>query len=232
MGDVEPAQAGGPRRSRARLHEDIGNPLQVLDLVKTTETLDGDAPARVPEGSLLPETYHYVYGDTRTALIERMAQAMRQVLAELWDARAANLPYETPHQALVLASIVEKETGVTSERARVAAVFVNRLRRGMKLDADPTVIYALTNGTGPLDRELTRADLLEDDPYNTYRYAGLPPGPIACPGRAALEAALHPAETDELYFVADGKGGHLFAKTLEEHARNVAQYRRERGPAN
>ena len=200
---------------------------QIVGLVVQADGLDGGLPERPPgEGELLPDTYHYSFGDGRAAVIERMKSAMQRALAEQWERRAPDLPLATPYQALVLASIVEKETGIGAERARVAAVFVNRLRRGMKLDADPTVIYALTRGAVPLDRELTRADLALDDPYNTYRHAGLPPGPIANPGRAALGAALAPAATDELYFVADGSGGHVFARTLEEHSRNVAKWRR------
>ncbi|MFN0043953.1 MAG: endolytic transglycosylase MltG [Alphaproteobacteria bacterium] len=199
---------------------------QIVGLVAQADGLDGELPERPPgEGELLPDTYHYSFGDGRAAVIERMKSAMQRALAEQWERRAPDLPLVTPYQALVLASIVEKETGIGAERARVAAVFINRLRRGMKLDADPTVIYALTRGAAPLERELTRADLALDDPYNTYRHAGLPPGPIANPGRAALGAALAPAATDELYFVADGSGGHVFARTLEEHSRNVAKWR-------
>ena len=200
---------------------------EIVSLVATADGLDGEIPEKLPgEGELLPDTYHFSFGDGRAEMLGRMAAEMRRTMAEQWPQRAKGLPFETPREALVLASIVEKETGMGTERARVAAVFVNRLKRGMKLDADPTVIYAVTHGRTPLERELTRADLQVDDPYNTYRHAGLPPGPIANPGRAAIEAALNPAATDDLYFVADGTGGHAFARTYEEHLRNVAKWRR------
>ena len=178
-----------------------------------------------PEGSLLPETYLFTRGDTRAEIIARMQAAMTAV-DRLWAERAAGLPLDTPEEAVILASIIEKETGVNSERAVVAGVFVNRLRRGMRLQTDPTVIYALTNGERPLGRELWRRDLEVDSPYNTYKVVGLPPGPIANPGLSALEAAMNPAETEYFYFVADGSGGHAFAKTLRDHNRNVAEWRR------
>jgi UPF0755 protein len=199
--------------------------VEVIDQIRRTEGLDGEAPDGIGEGALLPETYHFSHGDGRGAMIGRMRQAMTQALEELWPARSPDLPIATPAEAVILASIVEKETAREDERSRVAAVFLNRLERGMKLDADPTVVYALTGGAGPLDRPLTRADLKLDHPYNTYRNLGLPPGPIANPGRAAIAAVLNPADTDELYFVADGRGGHVFARTLEEHNRNVARWR-------
>ncbi|MDZ4737137.1 MAG: endolytic transglycosylase MltG [Rhodospirillaceae bacterium] len=204
---------------------------QVLDLVAAADMLSGDAPDASrfqEEGAFLPETYFYSYGDDRAALVERMNDAMRRTLAELWEARADDLPFNTPKAALTLASIVEKETSLESERARIAGVFVNRLERGMMLQSDPTVIYAVTQGEAPLGRLLTYDDLAIDDPYNTYRYAGLPPGPIANPGRDAIEAVLNPEATEDLYFVADGTGGHAFAKTLSEHNRNVAHWRKIR----
>ena len=157
---------------------------------------------------------------------------MTETLEELWAERPEGLPLDTPEEALVLASIIEKETGVGSEREVVSSVFINRLNIGMLLQTDPTVIYAHTNGEAPLGRELLRRDMRIDSPYNTYRYPGLPPGPIANPGRSALEAALNPDETDFLYFVADGTGGHAFAKTLREHNRNVAEWRRIRRQGN
>jgi UPF0755 protein len=161
-----------------------------------------------------------------------MREAMAETLAELWAGRAEGLPFDTPEEALVLASIIEEETAVAEERPLVAGVFVNRLDRGMRLQSDPTVIYALTDGQGPLGRPLTRRDLAEtESPYNTYRIGGLPPGPISNPGRAAIAAAVDPAETDYLYFVADGSGGHAFARTLAEHQRNVRAWRRVRDGA-
>ena len=197
----------------------------VLDLVRGAQGLVGE-PVDPGEGMLLPETYHYSHGDSRADLVARMQHGMGEVLARLFRDRAAGSPLKSETELLTLASIVEKETGVSGERARIAGVFVNRLKRGMRLQADPTVIYALTGGRQGLGRPLTRADLRVEHPYNTYRIRGLPPGPIANPGLAALEAAARPAETGALYFVADGAGGHLFARTLREHNRNVARYRR------
>ena len=179
-----------------------------------------------PDGSILPETYTFSLNEDRAALLDRMQAAMRRTLDELWSRRADDLPFSTPEEAVTLASIVEKETGLPEERPRVAAVFVNRLRKGMRLQSDPTVIYAITRGERELDRPLRFKDLEIDDPYNTYRVKGLPPGPICNPGRASLEAVLNPIDTKEFYFVADGTGGHVFAKTLEEHNRNVAEWRK------
>lgn len=204
---------------------------EVLRLVIDADGLDGVPPAVPPEGALLPETYHFSYGDDRAKLVERMRRGMDEALAELWPKRSPDLPIATPQQALVLASLVEKETGKSEERRLVASVFVNRLKRGMKLQSDPTVIYGLTQGRGPLERALTRADLDSATAWNTYRIDGLPPTPIANPGRAALEAALQPAATRYLYFVADGSGGHAFAETLEQHNRNVRDWRRQQ-PGN
>jgi UPF0755 protein len=213
---------------------------QVVELLATADGLEGDVAAAPPEGSLLPETYAFTLGDSRDAMIGRMRASMDAALAELWPKRAPELPLKTPEEAVTLASIVEKETGVAAERPRVAAVFVNRLKRGMPLQSDPTVIYAITggkaasvaNGEGILGRRLTRADLDADHPYNTYRIAGLPPGPIANPGRASIEAVLNPPTTKELYFVADGSGGHAFAETLDEHNRNVAKWRKLQNGGN
>ncbi len=197
----------------------------VLDLVRAADGLTGE-PTDPGEGRLLPETYLYSYGDSRAGMVARMQRAMNKALAGAMRERAGGLPLETETELLTLASIVEKETGVPEERARIAGVFVNRLRLGMRLQTDPTVIYALTGGRKALGRPLTRADLKLDHPYNTYRIRGLPPGPIANPGAAALAAAARPEKTEALYFVADGAGGHLFARTLREHNRNVARYRR------
>ncbi|WP_343712931.1 endolytic transglycosylase MltG [Inquilinus sp.] len=188
----------------------------------------GDVPA---EGSLLPETYQFIRGDTRAAMVERMRKAMREALDSLWARRSNGLPFKSPQEAVTMASIVEKETGVPAERPVVASVFLNRLQAGMPLQADPTVIYALTQGKKPLGRALTRADWKLESPYNTYLVVGLPPGPIANPGRDALAAVLKPAVTDYYYFVADGSGGHVFARTLEEHNRNVAEWQKRRQAA-
>ena len=203
--------------------------VEALAVVERHPVLVGDMPDSLPgEGELLPETYMFARGTTRAEIIERMRGDMARLLAELWANRQEGLPLSSPEEALILASVIEKETAVPAEYRLVAGVFVNRLRRGMLLQTDPTVIYAITRGAGPLGRQLLRRDLEIDDPYNTYRHAGLPPGPIANPGRGALEAALDPADTDYLYFVADGTGGHAFARTLEEHNRNAARWRRIR----
>ena len=207
---------------------------QIVKLLNNNETLKGEIGEIPEEGTLLPETYHYQSSDTKNLKIQQMQKAMREAVAELWPHRSDNLPFSTQEEAVILASIVEKETGVSSERKKVAGVFVNRLRRGIPLQTDPTVIYALTmgkvqdSGKGPLGRRLLRKDLSVDSPYNTYKYKGLPPGPIANPGKAALEAVLHPESHDYIYFVADGTGGHSFAKTLKEHNQNVAKWRKIR----
>ncbi len=200
--------------------------VEVVGLVAGAEGLAGAAPAPPPEGSLLPETYHFAWADDRKALVERMERALGGVLGELWPKRDPGVPLANPAEAVILASIVEKETGVPGARPLVASVFVNRLRRGMRLQSDPTVVYGLTGGRGPLGRALTKTDLATPSPYNTYLIDGLPPGPIANPGRAALEAVLMPAKTRYLYFVANGTGGHAFAETLAAHNRNVAKWRR------
>jgi len=202
--------------------------IEIVALLEAAPGLTGEIAERPPEGSLLPETYHYSWGDDRGELLRRMRHAMETTLAELWEERAEDLPFDTPEEAVILASIVEKETGVAAERPLVASVFVNRLNRGMRLQSDPTVVYAMTKGEEPLGRALTRADWRFEDPYNTYQNDGLPPGPIANPGRASLAAVLAPEESDYLYFVADGTGGHAFARTLDEHNRNVARWRRIR----
>lgn len=197
---------------------------QVVALVNQAEKMSGKVNEIPPEGRLLPETYHYTYGDSRTALVARMREMMEAALSEAWRKRASNLPFDTREEALILASIVEKETAVPAERAMVAGVFVNRLRRGMPLQSDPTVIYALSGGKD-MDRALTRADLDIDSAYNTYRHRGLPPTPIANPGLESLHAAVNPMSTDALYFVADGTGGHTFATSYEQHQENVRKWR-------
>ena len=198
--------------------------LEVKNILENSFGLDMEGFQLPPEGSLLPETYFYERGDTAPQLIERMQTAMSVALDEFWMMRVAGLPLSSPEEAVVLASIIEKETAISSERRQVAAVFINRLNKNMRLQTDPTVIYGLTRGL-PLGRALTRADLRSDTDFNTYRLAGLPPTPIANPGIASLEAALNPAAVSYLYFVADGSGGHAFADTLEEHNRNVARWR-------
>jgi len=198
---------------------------EMVALVAGAEGLEGEAGAVPSEGSLLPDTYFYSWGDSRGQILARQRQAMDEALAQLWPRRAPNLPLKSPEEAVVLASIVEMETGQADERPRIAGVFVNRLRIGMRLQADPTVAYGITRGAGPLRRPLSRADLDTRHPWNTYVIEGLPPTPISNPGRAALGAVLNPMVTQELYFVADGADGHLFARTLAEHNRNVARLR-------
>jgi UPF0755 protein len=199
---------------------------QIVALLNADPYLSGPIEGMPAEGTLLPETYQYTRGMTRRSVMNRMEQAMRDQIQTLWSNRPSTFPLKSAHDAVVLASVVEKETGVASERSRVAGVFFNRLRLGMKLQSDPTVIYAITKGNGPLGRALTRADLQNtDSPYNTYLYAGLPPGPIANPGRDSLMAVFAPVVSDDLYFVADGTGGHAFAKTLDGHNQNVARWR-------
>lgn len=203
---------------------------QIAALLSRAEALVGSAETPA-EGSVLPETYAYEYGTSRAAILNRARTAMDRALAEAWADRAANLPLASPREALILASIVEHETARPEERPHIAAVFLNRLRLGMKLQADPTVVYGASDGAGSLDRALTRADLERDNPYNTYRIRGLPPGPIDSPGLASLNAVTQPAPSEDLYFVADGTGGHVFARTLEEHQRNVARWRGLNTPA-
>ncbi len=199
---------------------------QIMELVREADYLTGDLSRTPPEGSLLPSTWHLSRDDARDEVIARMEKSMRQTMDQLWPERATGLPLKSKEEALVLASIVERETGIKAERPQVAAVFINRLRLGMRLQSDPTVIYGLSDGMGVLERPISRADLETAHRWNTYVIDGLPPTPIANPGRASIEAVLHPAETDALYFVADGTGGHVFAKSLDEHNRNVANWRK------
>ena len=202
-----------------------------VDRVNANEVLTGDPAAVPPEGSILPDTYVFRRGMTRQKLVADMQAAQKKLLDELWAERKPVAVIATPQQAVTLASIVEKETAQADERPVIASVFINRLEKGMRLQSDPTIIYGIVGGKGKLDRALTRTDIETTTPYNTYRINGLPPGPIANPGRAALEAVLNPEPTDKLYFVADGSGGHAFAATLDEHNRNVKNWRKLAGNA-
>jgi UPF0755 protein len=205
---------------------------QVVDALKRAEFLTGEIADVPPEGSLSPDSYEVERGADRAGVLAEMAARQAAVMEELWAQRAEGLPYDTPEEAMIMASIVEKETSVPEERRRVAAVFVNRLQQGMRLQTDPTVIYGVTKGEGVLGRGLRQSELRRETPWNTYVIDGLPPTPIANPGRLSIEAALNPEESDYLYFVADGTGGHAFARTLAEHNENVARWRqieRERG---
>ncbi len=198
---------------------------QVIARLFENDVVTGNLREIPREGSLLPETYRFTRGTTREQVIQRMQQAQARVLQEIWDHRTPDLPLKTPEQLVILASIVEKETGKPEERTRVASVFVNRLKNRMRLQSDPTIIYGLVGGKGSLGRPISRSEIEQPTPYNTYLIDGLPPGPIANPGRASLEAAAHPARTKELYFVADGTGGHAFADSYEQHQKNVARLR-------
>lgn len=198
---------------------------QVVEALKSADFLKGSVKELPAEGSLSPDSYEVKRGSDVNALIAEMEVRQAATLAEAWAGRAEGLPYETPEQALVMASLVEKETGVAEERTRVASVFVNRIEQGIKLQTDPAVIYGVTKGQGVLGRGLRQSELRKETPYNTYVIDGLPPTPICNPGKAAIEAALHPDSTPYLFFVADGTGGHAFAETLEEHNKNVAKWR-------
>ncbi|WP_108484078.1 endolytic transglycosylase MltG [Oceaniglobus ichthyenteri] len=198
---------------------------QIVEGLKAAEFLTGEVSEIPPEGSLAPDSYEVRPGADRNALLAQMSAAQTERLAEVWRNRDEDIPISSPEEALILASLIEKETGVPEERPEVAAVFVNRLRQGMRLQTDPTVIYGITNGQGVLGRGLRRSELDRETPYNTYRIDGLPPTPIANPGLASLQAAVNPGESDFLYFVADGTGGHAFAVTLAEHNANVAKWR-------
>jgi len=198
---------------------------QIVEKLQEAEHLTGELTDIPEEGSLMPDTYKYSRGMARQELIERMQEEQRKFVANLWEKRAPDLPIKDMDEAITLASIVEKETGRADERARVAAVFVNRLRRGMRLQSDPTIIYGVTQGKGSLGRGILKSEISQETPYNTYMIDGLPPGPIANPGRASIEAVLNPAKTNDLFFVADGTGGHAFATSLSEHNSNVARWR-------
>jgi UPF0755 protein len=200
---------------------------QALQRVADQEALTGDMPATLPpEGSIATDTLRFTRGATRQQMIDKLVADQKKLVEEVWSHRAPDLPIANIDDFVTLASIVEKETGRSDERSRVAAVFLNRLAKGMRLQSDPTIIYGLFGGKGkPADRPIYQSDIDKQTPYNTYLIKGLPPTPIANPGRAALEAVANPSKTDDLYFVADGNGGHVFAATLEEHNQNVARYR-------
>ena len=198
---------------------------QVVESLRRADFLSGEIEKVPAEGSLAPDSYEVVKGADRAVLIAEMQARQSRLLADLWAAREEGLPYKTPEEALIMASIVEKETGVAEERRRVASVFLNRIAQGMRLQTDPTVIYGITNGEGVLGRGLRVSELRRVTPYNTYMIDGLPPTPIANPGRLSIEAALNPEVTEYVFFVADGSGGHVFAKTLAEHNANVAKWR-------
>jgi UPF0755 protein len=216
-------RAGQPVQHHVTIAEGLTAP-QVVAVLAHAEALSG-ADVPVAEGSVLPQTYAYTYGTPRAAILSRASSALDRALDQAWADRAPDLPLASPRDALILASIVERETAKPDERPLVAAVFLNRLRLGMRLQSDPTVVFSASDGMGTLDHALTRTELDRDDAYNTYRNPGLPPGPICAPGLASLQAVLHPADSDALYFVADGSGGHAFSRTLAEHDRNVQRAR-------
>ena len=200
---------------------------QMIEIIAKEEMLSGEITLNVKEGEMLPETYSFVRGDPKNNIIEQAKNAMTKAVEEIWNNRAVNTPLKNKHELVKLASIVEKETGLAQERGLVASVFSNRLQKGMKLQTDPTVIYALTLGQKDLGRPLTRKDLAYDSPYNTYLYYGLPPTPICSPGIAALKATANPEVSNYLYFVASGKGGHNFSSSLKQHNDHVANYRKK-----
>ncbi|WP_052464381.1 endolytic transglycosylase MltG [Methyloceanibacter caenitepidi] len=199
---------------------------QIVERISANAELDGAVTEIPPEGSLLPDTYSFGTKDSKEDILQRMQAAQRKFLAQVWEERDPDIMVKTPEEAVILASIVEKETGIAEERPRIAAVFNNRLRKGMRLQSDPTIIYGIFGGSGMRDHPITKDELKQENPYNTYQIDGLPPTPIGNPGRAAIEAVLKPAKTDEVYFVADGTGGHIFSTTLAEHNRNVAKWRK------
>jgi len=199
---------------------------KAIERIAANKVLKGDISLKPAEGSLLPDTYVFQRGTTRDGLIKQMQAAQKKLLESLWDKRQKNLPVKTHAEVLILASIVERETGIGAERAEVAAVFINRLNKKMRLQSDPTIIYGIVGGKGKMDRPISKKDIAQKTAYNTYQIDGLPPTPIANPGRAAIAAVLNPDISDNLFFVADGSGGHAFAKTLKGHNANVAQWRK------
>ena len=222
--DYTRVRAAQDTRYRVALAEGVTS-WQIVSALNAIEVLEGEVTEVPPEGALAPDSYEVVVGDSRADVLERMQSQQARWVAEAWAERAPDLPLETPEDLLTLASIIEKETAVAEERRVVSSVFVNRLNQGMRLQTDPTVIYGITKGQGTLGRGLRRSELRAETPWNTYVITGLPPTPIANPGRAALFAAGQPDDTDYIFFVADGTGGHAFAETLAEHNRNVARWR-------
>jgi UPF0755 protein len=198
---------------------------QIVGRLLDDDVLTGNIQEMPREGTLLPDTYNFTRGITREQILQRMEQAQQRAVKEIWDRHSPDLPIKTPEQLVILASLIEKETGKPDERTRVAAVFINRLKQKMRLQSDPTIIYGLVGGKGTLGRPIMKSEIEQPTPYNTYLIDGLPPGPICNPGRASLEAAANPARTREIYFVADGTGGHVFAETYEQHQKNVARLR-------
>ncbi len=198
---------------------------QIVNLLNNNEILEGEIAEVPPEGSLMPDTYRFERGTSRAQIVQAMQRAQTRELERIWERRADGLPLETPEELVVLASIVEKETGRADERPRVAGVFINRLNQGMRLQSDPTIVYGLVGGQGTLGRGIRRSEIHAETPYNTYVINGLPPGPIANPGRAAMEAVANPSRTEELFFVADGTGGHTFSRTYDQHRRAVSRWR-------
>lgn len=197
---------------------------EIIQIMAATDGLTGNLPVEIEEGSVLPSTYHFELGDTYNDVVRKMQSDMSLKLAELWDARDPTIPLKTPQEALILASIVEKETGLDGERGKVASVFTNRLNRGMRLESDPTAVYGITMGK-PLGDKVRRKHVQDENIFNTYKIDRLPPTPICAPGLEAIKAVLNPPDSDYFYFVADGKGGHNFSKTLAMHNKNVAKYR-------
>ncbi|GGH26104.1 UPF0755 protein [Cribrihabitans marinus] len=226
--DIPPVYAEKREKSDTRYRISLAEGVtswQVVEALKAWDALSGEVAEVPAEGMLAPDSYEVVDGAERAALLDQMQSRQRARIDAAWETRQSDLPISTPEEMLILASIIEKETGVPEERGQVASVFVNRLRQGMRLQTDPTVIYGVTKGQGVLGRGLRQSELRRATPWNTYVIEGLPPTPIANPGVASLEAAVNPDETEYVFFVADGSGGHAFAETLEEHNRNVAKWR-------
>lgn len=198
---------------------------EILGILQQLDAVSGNLPENIEEGSVLPQTYHYQYGDSYAEIIKKMQADMSDVLAKEWANRSPNLPLKSPEEALILASMIEKETGLDGERELVAGVFINRLNKPMRLESDPTAVYGITLGK-PLDDKVRAKHVRDENEYNTYIINRLPPTPIAAPGIESIRAALNPPQTDYFYFVANGKGGHNFAKTLKEHNENIAKYRK------